>query len=134
MKEYSEEWFQEDIANSIDIGCGHYIEYFQFAPNRELNPQYDGIPDIPKSGLTLYHRKPNGQPCSGGVYFDLPEVRAMQEASRLACIQKGIAYSGRDPVWKVLCWEPLTLAPSLHCKAIGCNDHGFIRNGLWVVA
>ena len=28
-------------------------------------------------------------------------------------------------------WEPLTISPSVLCQ---CGDHGFIRNGKWVVA
>jgi hypothetical protein len=32
--------------------------------------------------------------------------------------------------WDVLSKDPLTLAPSLQCRA--CGNHGFIRNGRWV--
>lgn len=34
--------------------------------------------------------------------------------------------------WKVEQNEPLTLSPSILCRA--CGDHGFIRNGRWVRA
>lgn len=34
--------------------------------------------------------------------------------------------------WDVLQFEPLTLSPSLQCRA--CDHHGFITNGRWVPA
>lgn len=34
--------------------------------------------------------------------------------------------------WAVESEEPLTLSPSILCRA--CGDHGFIRNGKWVRA
>lgn len=32
--------------------------------------------------------------------------------------------------WDVLSWEPLTLSPSLLCRA--CGHHGFVQQGRWV--
>lgn len=37
-----------------------------------------------------------------------------------------------DDGWDVLSVNPLTLSPSLLCKA--CGHHGFIRQGRWVPA
>lgn len=34
--------------------------------------------------------------------------------------------------WEVISVEPLTLSPSLLCRA--CGSHGFIRDGKWVPA
>lgn len=41
------------------------------------------------------------------------------------------AFPGRA-LWTVEQWEPLTLWPSLLCRA--CGHHGFIRDGRWVPA
>jgi hypothetical protein len=38
---------------------------------------------------------------------------------------------GRD-IWRVIQAEPLTLEPSLRCRA--CGSHGFVRDGKWVPA
>ena len=52
-----------------------------------------------------------------------------------------IAFEGRSwarsfnrqiTVWTVESDDPLTLSPSILCRA--CGDHGFIRNGKWVRA
>lgn len=37
--------------------------------------------------------------------------------------------AGTTPGWKVESDNPLTLSPSILCRA--CGDHGFIRNGKW---
>jgi hypothetical protein len=34
--------------------------------------------------------------------------------------------------WEVLQDDPLTLSPSLLCRA--CGDHGYVRDGRWVQA
>jgi hypothetical protein len=102
----------------IDLGDGHFGRYVGWAPDRALNPQYEGIADIERVGMTIYHPAPGKTEsghCAGFVHFDTPEVSRVftQERSR----------------WQVLSWEPLTLAPSLLCGT--CGDHGFIRNGTW---
>lgn len=38
-------------------------------------------------------------------------------------------FAGRIQSWKVENDEPLTLSPSIQCRA--CGDHGYIRNGKW---
>jgi hypothetical protein len=45
-----------------------------------------------------------------------------------------INFKGRgfDDGWEVISEMPLTLAPSLLCRA--CGHHGFIRDGKWVPA
>lgn len=102
----------------VDIGHDHAIEYSGWAPDRALNPQYAGVPDVEKYGLIDYHnRADNGKPCSGYVTFDGDVQRQVDPTS---------------PKWTVESWEPLTLSPSLLCRA--CGDHGFIRGGKWVPA
>lgn len=34
--------------------------------------------------------------------------------------------------WKAVSLDPLTIAPSILCRI--CGDHGFVRDGGWVVA
>lgn len=41
-------------------------------------------------------------------------------------------FNGRITTWEVENDEPLTLSPSIECRA--CGDHGFIKNGKWVRA
>lgn len=43
-----------------------------------------------------------------------------------------IAFENYDPsyFWHVESMDPLTLSPSLLCRA--CGSHGFIREGRWV--
>jgi len=41
-------------------------------------------------------------------------------------------YEKTRPSWKVDQATPLSLSPSIHCRA--CDDHGFVRNGQWVPA
>lgn len=105
------------MAEGEDIGHGHTIHYYGWPPNRVLNPQYDGIPDAPKAGLIIDHpHAKTGEPCSGGLRFDVPSMRAVAPESAF---------------WQVESWEPLTISPSVLCP---CGDHGFIREGRWVPA
>lgn len=52
---------------------------------------------------------------AGFVPFDTPEARAV---------------TTDGPKWTVEQWDPLTLSPSIACRA--CGHHGFIRDGRWV--
>ena len=99
----------------IDLGSDHKMYYVGWSPDRELNPQYKDVPDIPKFGINIEHLTPQGVGCVGSVTFDLPEVRALT----------------KHAVWQVESWEPLTISPSVLCS---CGDHGFIREGKWVKA
>lgn len=101
----------------IDIGHDHSMRYFRWSPDRELNPQYDGIPDEPKAGIIIDHKKPDGTECSGVCHFDTPVMqKVFPEANH----------------WQVESWDPLTMSPSILCRT--CGDHGFIREGRWVPA
>lgn len=107
------------MSDWIDIGEDHAIKYFEWSPDRSIQSnaeKFKDVPDIPKAGCTVRHKKPNGEECSGVVSFDVPGAKEI--------------FGGDAHVWKVKSWEPLTLEPSLQCGS--CPDHGFIRGGKWV--
>lgn len=112
---------EPDVINANDIesydfdfGSDVYGAKFCWSPDRELNPQYEGVPDIEWAGLTLLH-KHGDEWHRDSVTFDLP----------------GTQSRGR-PLWQVVSWEPLTLSPSILNRV--CGWHGFIRDGKWVTA
>lgn len=99
-----------------DIGHGVRISFAGFHPDRELNPQYADVPDVDKYMLLFGHEclgrfAPNGCVVDGPVSQQIDGGRAR---------------------WQVVSWEPLTLSPSLLCRA--CGMHGFIQQGRWVPA
>lgn len=106
-----------DPERIIPLGHDHYIEYVGWAPDRKLNPQYAGMPDVARYGATVYHDNPAGQPCAGFVTFASGTQRKIEP--------------DRPNVWRVESWSPLTISPSVLCS---CGDHGFIREGRWVPA
>jgi hypothetical protein len=112
-----------DLEFPLDFGSGVRACWTSWAPDRDLNPQYEGIPDVERWGMILDHpdaRDP-AQRCHSGLTFAGP-VQAQLEPNR--------------PVWQVESWEPLTLSPSILCAPDkgGCGLHGYIRGGLWVPA
>lgn len=105
-------------GQAVDLGHDHSCQMVAWAPDRELNPKYEGIPDVPRWGAIIGHRHPEtGEPCTGFVTFD-GEVQRELEAGR--------------PRWTVQSWDPLTLSPSVLCRR--CGDHGWVRDGRWVPA
>jgi hypothetical protein len=92
----------------------------------------------------------NGQPPDGTVWLDdghnhgyVPvtahdrdEVVAINEFHRAGdgWCYGFVAFRSYSPEhgWDVLSMDPLTLSPSLLCRA--CGNHGFIRDGVWVAA
>lgn len=109
----------------IDLGDGRTLRWVQWSPDRELNPQYDGIPDIGKAAGIIRHplRPEDDQAhcrergyCEGAIHPDTPEVRQVMSPHAL---------------WQVESWEPLTLSPSILCH---CGEHGYINQGKWVSA
>jgi hypothetical protein len=94
----------EPPANAVDIGSGHKISF----------AEYQGE----VAGITDWHRKPDGAWCCGWVAF--------KGSKWEKGFPQGIA------AWNVTQREPLTLSPSLLCRA--CGDHGFITNGRWIKA
>jgi hypothetical protein len=91
-------------TDAVDIGEGHRISF------REFKGEVAGIAE--------YHQKPDGTWCSGWVAFS------------------GSAWARefKTPinVWQVISREPLSLTPSILCRA--CGNHGNITNGRWVKA
>jgi hypothetical protein len=105
--------------NEIDLGHDHVLRFHQWSPDRDLNPQYDGVPDVERFGASIEHPSAQtGKTCVGGITFDTPEVQVVKAVSK--------GFNG--PVWQVESWQPLTVSPSVLCS---CGDHGFIRNGRW---
>lgn len=110
QRAYYEKRYQGN--HDLDLGDGHYGNWFSWSPDRDLNPQYDGIPDLNPAGLTIYHRRPNGDACIGAVSFASPEHDAIF----------------KQTTWDVVSLDPLHIEPSVLCD---CGDHGFIRGGTW---
>lgn len=119
-------------AFDIDLGHNHTLSFTSWKPDRSLNPQYEqpdgSYPSVEKFGATVHHVRADGTKCSGGITFDGEWARR---------------YWPQGHLWTVESWEPLTLSPSLLCKAPldgvtlngpTCDDHGFIREGKWVPA
>lgn len=107
---------QQESEHRFDLGDGHSAEWSCWAPDRELNPQYVGIPDVDRWGLIIFHTDPSGQDCAGFVTLT-------------GDVQRRVAPNATT--WTVESWDPLTLSPSVLCS---CGDHGFIREGRWVRA
>lgn len=102
---------------AIDLGHGHTFQFLGWAPDRDLNPQYEGIPDVERYAAVVEHPTPSGEPCASGVTFDSEIARRIEPGKAM---------------WIVESWQPITLSPSLLC--LRCGDHGFVRDGRWVVA
>src|SRR6266542_5551415 len=98
----------EPKPGTLDLGDGFSARYYVWSPDRDLNPQYEGIPDQDRAGLILT--------CPHG--------------------EAGVPFAGRVPGggqgWRVLSEDPLTLEPSILPPDCGC--HGFIREGRWISA
>lgn len=90
----------------VDIGSDHQI-------------QLVGYNGDPRAGMNDRHKRPDGSDCIGFVAIDGGAWAKEFEP-------------GQIQVWQVESWEPLTLSPSLLCRV--CGDHGFIREGKWVMA
>lgn len=99
----------------IDLGCGVWMYWLRWAPDRALNPQYADLPDCEHALAIVGHCHPDGTECEGAVPLDRP----------------GYPEFGRGPGWMVVQEEPLTLSPSIQAD---CGLHGFIRDGRWVPA
>ena len=106
-------------AERIDLGHDHFMSFCCWAPDRALNPQYEGVPDVEKYSVWYEHKKPNGEDCLGAITLDGEVARAI---------------APNQAKWTVESWDPFTVSPSLLCMAPGCGDHGFIRGGRWVPA
>lgn len=109
----------------LDLGYEHYARWLSWSPDRELNPQYEGIEDVDQYGVIVEHLNPHtGRRCHGAVIFDSPTARRIEPEGRA--------------LWTVVSLDPLTVEPSVLCRFPGengeCGDHGYIRDGRWVPA
>lgn len=99
----------------IDLGHDHFLRFTAWKPDRNLNPQFDGIPDVEKCGAIIDHpHKKDGSQCSGSILFKVDGLEKVFQDRHC---------------WTVESWEPLTLSPSIQCA---CGDHGFIKAGRWI--
>lgn len=107
----------------MDLGHGITGRFIGWSPDRELNPQYDGIPDDERAGLVIWHVHEDGNDCEGMVTLDTPVHRQL--------VARGSIPAER-PTWQVVSWEPLHLEPSILRRE--CGLHGWIRDGRWLPA
>lgn len=70
------------------------------------------------AGASVPHLKPDGTKCAGWIAI---EGGAWAKS-----------FDGKIQTWKIVQHEPITLEPSLLCRA--CGDHGYVREGKWVRA
>jgi hypothetical protein len=91
-------------VQNIDLGHDHTFT-FTWAQDGQI-----------KIGGIITHKKADGSLCDGSLWFDCEYVNQ---------------HFPNKPRWKIESMEPLTLSPSFLCH---CGDHGYIRNGKWVVA
>lgn len=104
----------------LDLGDGHWLEFVCWAQDRSIPSnaeRFAGVPDVEKFGASVPHLKADGSLCGGFVTFAGDVQQRVHPGA---------------PKWTVESREPLTLSPSLLCRA--CGDHGFIRGGKWVRA
>lgn len=95
-------------ANTVDIGHGHSIRFVEYE-------------DDLRTAIDDYHLNKDGKECGGFIAFkDGAWANSFKNSS------------GEITTWDVISLEPLTLSPSILCRA--CGDHGFIRDGKWVPA
>lgn len=108
---------EANYDDPYDFGEGVTGYYVGWCPDRDLNPQYEGVPDEPRYALHLDHPNPAGGRCTSAVTFE-SEVQLRVEPGRTT--------------WTVDSWDPLTISPSVLCRR--CGHHGFVRDGRWVNA
>jgi hypothetical protein len=88
----------------IDLGDNHTIEFTSYKGDN-------------RSGAIVTHLTPEGKLCESSIPFR-DHAWALEFKSKLL-----------EHSWELVSDNPVTLAPSLACRA--CGDHGFIRNGKW---
>lgn len=97
-----------DERDELDLGDGHRIVFAMYGVDRRV-------------GGTVMHPPVEGK-CNGQGWVAFAD-RAWA---------KNFAGSPTFQAWTVESEEPLTLSPSIVCRA--CGDHGHIRDGKWVKA
>jgi len=100
-----------------DLGSGFSYTFTGWEPDRDLNPQYEDLPDIPIVGIIIWR----DESALGHCMFDTPEVKKV--------FPKG-------PHWTLVSMDPLHIEPSVQMYEFKNGEnvpsyHGFIRNGKW---
>lgn len=89
------------MASAVDLGHGVRVVFTAW--NRH-----------DKAGLLVEHPCGDDDNHISGIMFDLP----------------GVAEAFPDrPLWELVTLDPLTVRPSLKCRA--CGHHGWITDGRW---
>jgi hypothetical protein len=96
---------EEIQRDELDLGDGHKIVFAEYEGEKRV-------------GGNVLHPPVEGK-CSGNGWIPF-EGRAWA---------RGFSGHADFQAWKVVTEEPLTLEPSILCRA--CGDHGHIRNGKW---
>ncbi|HKO22519.1 MAG TPA: hypothetical protein VJX91_07675 [Candidatus Eisenbacteria bacterium] len=112
-KNYQDYLESEWAKCDLDLGHDHKLRFTKCGG--------PGVPYYAKCGAIVMHRRADGTLCEGSIMFDLQGLREV--------------FTHRA-FWTVDKWDPLTLSPSLLCKALlaggsECGDHGYIREGRW---
>ena len=81
------------------------------------------------NAFTWTYAKGESEPGGGLHWHRKQEVPGELSATPGWCVG-GITFGGNG--WTLEGKEPLTISPSLLCRA--CGSHGFIRDGKWVSA
>jgi hypothetical protein len=95
---------QSSTRSPLDLGDGHIARFAYYE---------DEI-----SGCNIQHKRKDGTDCDGWVPW---KGRAWDRS-----------FDGKITSWDLVSEEPLTLSPSVLCRA--CGDHGFVQQGKWVRA
>lgn len=102
-----------DDGNRLDLGEGHTLVFVEYRGD-------------PKAGANVLHQRPDGTTCHGWISFaGRAWAKAFDESAKAGRVVP-------PPTWIIDEEEPLTVSPSLLCRA--CGDHGWIRQGKWVKA
>ncbi len=115
-------------AQPIDLGLGHDATPIVATAHyrRSDTPEGPVCDSVDESGICLHrhlygfhvtHPDGKGGRCRSAIAVPMPTLPEQESPGDL---------------WTLVSREPLTLAPSLLCRA--CGDHGFIREGRWVPA
>ena len=78
-----------DIDPGLDLGHGHWIRWASWSPDRDLNPQFAGLPDVERCTGIVRHPLRDSDPevqfvqrgyCEGAVTIDGPVTRQLWPA------------------------------------------------------
>lgn len=148
------DWQDAPYDNEIDLGNSHYLTFYRDGEEGQVlqcivdedlwraTEHKEGVVDYVLRGQPILK---DGRPATGGI------LRHKQPKSPTGWCESAFRWWVR-PNWpshseheqkqhtlELESLEPLTVSPSLLCKApmpdgSTCDDHGFIRNGKWVGA